>query len=79
MVERAAGAGGAMKLLLAALVLLPAFRAALGGEPGGRLIVSGILLSEHADVLRDAEAAGFRMEATDEEDEWWSALLIPVG
>jgi ribosomal protein L11 methyltransferase len=59
--------------------LLPAFRASLGGEPGGRLIVSGILLSEHADVLRDAEAAGFRMEATDEEDEWWSALLIPVG
>lgn len=59
--------------------LLPAFRVSLGGEAGGRLIVSGILLSEHADVLRDAEAAGFRMEATDEEDEWWSALLIPVG
>jgi ribosomal protein L11 methyltransferase len=59
--------------------LLPAFRSSLGGAPGGRLIVSGILLSEHADVLRDAEAAGFRMEATDEEDEWWSALLIPVG
>ena len=59
--------------------LLPAFRDALGGSPEGRLIVSGILLSEHADVLRDAEAAGFRMETTDEEDEWWSALLVPTG
>ncbi len=59
--------------------LLPAFRDALGGSPAGRLIVSGILLTEHADVLRDAEAAGFRMVATDEEDEWWSALLVPVA
>lgn len=59
--------------------LLPAFRDALGGSPDGRLIVSGILLGEHADVLRDAEAAGFRMQATDEEDEWWSALLVPVA
>jgi ribosomal protein L11 methyltransferase len=59
--------------------LLPAFRDALGGGPDGRLIVSGILLSEHADVLRDAEAAGFRMQTTDEEDEWWSALLVPVA
>jgi len=59
--------------------LLPAFRDALGGAPEGRLIVSGILLSEHADVLRDAEAAGFRMEMTDEEDEWWSALLVPTA
>jgi ribosomal protein L11 methyltransferase len=59
--------------------LLPAFRDALGGDPAGRLIVSGILITEHADVLRDAEAAGFRMEMTDEEDEWWSALLVPVA
>ena len=59
--------------------LLPAFRDALGGSPEGRLIVSGILITEHADVLRDAEAAGFRMGMTDEEDEWWSALLVPVA
>lgn len=58
--------------------LLPAFREALGGRPGGRLIVSGILQSEHADVVRDAEAAGFRVECVDEEEEWWSALLTPA-
>ncbi|HET6763535.1 MAG TPA: 50S ribosomal protein L11 methyltransferase [Longimicrobiaceae bacterium] len=57
--------------------LLPAFRAALGGDPEGRLIVSGILQTEHADVVRDAEAAGFRVERVDQEDEWWSALLRP--
>jgi len=57
--------------------LLPAFRAALGGAPDGRLIVSGILRTEHADVVRDAEAAGFRVLQVDEEDEWWSALLAP--
>jgi ribosomal protein L11 methyltransferase len=57
--------------------LLPAFREALGGDPAGRLIVSGILGTEHAEVVRDAEAAGFRVERVDEEEEWWSALLIP--
>jgi ribosomal protein L11 methyltransferase len=59
--------------------LLPAFHAALGGSPEGRLIVSGILQAEHADVVRDAQAAGFRVENVDAEDEWWSALLRPVG
>jgi ribosomal protein L11 methyltransferase len=58
--------------------LLPAFREALGGSPGGRLIVSGILGAEQAEVVRDAEAAGFRVERVDEEEEWWSALLIPA-
>lgn len=59
--------------------LLPAFRAALAGSPDGRLIVSGILQAESADVVRDAEAAGFRVERVDEEEEWWSALLRPNG
>ena len=59
--------------------LLPAFRQALDGRKDGRLIVSGILRTEHADVVRDAEAAGFRVERVDEEDEWWSALLRPVA
>ncbi|MDP9349302.1 MAG: 50S ribosomal protein L11 methyltransferase [Gemmatimonadota bacterium] len=58
--------------------LLPAFREALGGSSGGRLIVSGILGAEHAEVVREAAAAGFRVERADEEEEWWSALLIPA-
>lgn len=58
--------------------LLPAMHRALGGSPGGRLIVSGILRAESPDVVRDAGAAGFRVEGVDEEEEWWSALLRPV-
>jgi ribosomal protein L11 methyltransferase len=59
--------------------LLPAFRRALGGAADGRLIVSGILRTESPDVIADAEAAGFTVERVDEEEEWWSALLRPVG
>ena len=63
--------------------LLPAFRATLADNPDGRLIVSGILRTEHGDVVRDAEAAGFRVARVDEEDDfegtWWSALLLPVS
>ncbi|HEV2147924.1 MAG TPA: 50S ribosomal protein L11 methyltransferase [Longimicrobiaceae bacterium] len=76
---------GRFDLLLANILssvirpLLPAFREALDGSPEGRLIVSGILRAEHADVVRDAEAAGFRVVRTDEEEEWWSALLAPAG
>ena len=76
---------GRFDLLLANILssvirpLLPAFREALGGSAEGRLIVSGILRAEHADVVRDAGAAGFRVERTDEEEEWWSALLVPAG
>ena len=58
--------------------LLPAFHAALGGTPEGRLIVSGILRTEAPGVMHDAEAAGFRVVEVDEEEEWWSALLRPV-
>ena len=58
--------------------LLPALHRALGASPGGRLVVSGILRDESPDVVRDAQAAGFRVERVDEEDEWWSALLRPV-
>jgi ribosomal protein L11 methyltransferase len=59
--------------------LLPAFHRALAGSPDGRLIVSGILRDESPDVVRDAEAAGFRVDRVDEEEEWWSALLRPAG
>ena len=55
--------------------LLPAFRQTLAGAENPRLIVSGILNSEHPEVVRDAEAAGFRVAEIDTEDEWWSALL----
>jgi ribosomal protein L11 methylase PrmA len=54
-------------------------RRALGGSPEGRLIVSGILRAEAPVVVRDAGAAGFRVESVDEEEEWWSALLRPVA
>lgn len=59
--------------------LLPAFRRSLGGSPGGRLIVSGILIRERDEVIRAAEAAGFGVAREDAEEEWWSALLIPTG
>jgi len=59
--------------------LLPALHASLGASADGRLIVSGILRTESADVIRDAERCGFRVERVDEEEEWWSALLRPVG
>jgi ribosomal protein L11 methyltransferase len=55
--------------------LLPAFRETLRASAGGRLIVSGILRSEHEEVVRDALAAGFDLRAVDEEDEWWSGVL----
>lgn len=54
--------------------LLPALHDALA--PDGRLIVSGILRAESADVAHAAEAAGFRVARVDEEEEWWSALLV---
>jgi ribosomal protein L11 methyltransferase len=57
--------------------LLPAFRGALAD--GGQLIVSGILQSEHEDVVRDAAECGLRVVREDREDEWWSALLRPCG
>lgn len=57
--------------------LLPAFAAAISNSATGRLIVSGILQSEHAAVVAAAAAAGLRAEEVDAEDEWWSALLVP--
>lgn len=56
--------------------LLPSFHRALRGE--GRLIVSGILQSESAEVTESALAAGFAVAREDREEEWWSALLLPA-
>jgi ribosomal protein L11 methyltransferase len=57
--------------------LLPAFHHSLSGYASGRLIVSGILLSERDEMIDAAAAAGFFVSEEDQEDEWWSALLIP--
>jgi ribosomal protein L11 methyltransferase len=59
--------------------LLPSLHAALGARPEGRLIVSGILRTEAERVRGAARGAGFAVEAVDEEEEWWSALLRPQG
>jgi ribosomal protein L11 methyltransferase len=59
--------------------LLPSLHAALGARPEGRLIVSGILRTEAERVCAAARGAGFAVEAVDEEEEWWSALLRPEG
>jgi len=53
--------------------LLPGFAAALAS--GGWLILSGILEGEWPDLRRDAEEAGFRFEAVDEDGEWRSGLF----
>jgi ribosomal protein L11 methyltransferase len=58
--------------------LLPALRDTLAGAPTGRLIVSGILLEEAAEVRAAAAEAGFRIVKVDEEEEWWTALLSPT-
>jgi ribosomal protein L11 methyltransferase len=57
--------------------LLPTFRHVLA--TGGRLIVSGILHTEHERVVADAERAGLQVARVDEEEDWWSALLIPTS
>ena len=55
--------------------LAPAMRAALA--PDGRLIVSGILVSERDDVLAAIAPLGFELRAEIADGEWWSAELAP--
>ncbi|HEU6453166.1 MAG TPA: 50S ribosomal protein L11 methyltransferase [Gemmatimonadaceae bacterium] len=55
--------------------LAPAMRAALA--PDGRLIVSGILVSERDDVLAALEPRGFELREEIADGEWWSAELAP--
>ena len=54
------------------LELLPVIEGAL--VPGGHAIVSGILAAERDDMMR-ALQPGWRIEAEDEEDAWWSATI----
>lgn len=53
--------------------LLPTIARALA--PDGRVILSGILQAERADMLGVLEASGWRVEAEDHEDIWWSTTI----
>ena len=53
--------------------LLPVIRASLA--PGGHAILSGILFQERKMMLDEIERGGWRVEAEDSEDEWWSVLI----
>jgi len=55
--------------------LAPAMRAALA--PGGRAIISGILLSEREAVLATLLPLGFELRGEIAEGDWWSAELAP--
>lgn len=53
--------------------LLPGFFRAL--QPGGRLILSGILQTEAPLMLEASAHAGFAVEREEREEDWWTALL----
>ena len=55
------------------LALLPTISHSLALD--GRAILSGILMSERADMYAALEQSGWAVEAEDEEDEWWSATV----
>lgn len=55
------------------LELLPVIRASLTDD--GRAILSGMLQSERADMVQALVADGWRIEAEDAEDAWWSATI----
>lgn len=55
------------------LGLLPIIRRSLAED--GRAILSGILQSERADMVEALTADGWRIEAEDAEDAWWSATI----
>lgn len=55
--------------------LLPAIRASL--DRGGVAILAGILLEERQDFLSALADAGWRVEAEDIEDVWWTAAARP--
>lgn len=55
------------------LELVPTIRAALAVD--GRAILSGILQSEREEMQRALSFDGWRVEAEDAEDAWWSATI----
>jgi ribosomal protein L11 methyltransferase len=56
------------------LELLPLFPLAL--EEHGCAILSGILADERSDMVRAVDDAGWRIDAEDAEDIWWSATIV---
>jgi ribosomal protein L11 methylase PrmA len=52
---------------------LPAIEQALTDD--GRAILSGILATERDDMMRALADSGWRVEAEDHEDTWWSATI----
>lgn len=55
------------------LALLSVIEEALTHD--GRAIVSGMMANERAEFVRAVEDAGWRVEAEDSEENWWSAVL----
>jgi ribosomal protein L11 methyltransferase len=53
--------------------LLPTMAGALTSD--GRAILSGILQTERDEMVRQLDADGWRIEAEDREDVWWSATI----
>ena len=56
------------------LVLLPSIATALA--PGGCAILSGILQEERPQMLAALAGGGWRVEAEDAEDVWWSVRVV---
>jgi ribosomal protein L11 methyltransferase len=55
------------------LELLPVLEASLAD--GGRVILSGILFTERDEMIHAVTEAGWRVEAEDQEDAWWSTTI----
>ena len=68
-----------VRLILANIIssvlvsLLPAISGALTSD--GQAIISGILLEEREDMVSVLDANGWRVEAEDREEIWWSAVI----
>ena len=45
--------------------------------PGGRAILSGILVTEREEMLSALAAQGWALEAEQWEGEWWSSVIAP--
>jgi ribosomal protein L11 methylase PrmA len=55
------------------MALLPLFALVLPDD--GRAILSGMLLSERPNLIRELSDAGWQVEAEELEGDWWSATI----